>query len=110
MRESELTSGAWSRLGRRQKLGIIRRQWDPSHPERGEATRGSILEPRVRLSRIARERGGGNGLFLRHGLDIAVVVTDPSVRVPKRFDVFPVVKGLARSVDDPWETIEWVSR
>jgi len=52
----------------------------------------------------------GTAFFSATGWSIAVVVADPAVRVPKRFDIFPVVKGLARDANGPWEAVEWVWR
>jgi hypothetical protein len=49
----------------------------------------------------------GTGYFSRLGWSITVVVEDLSVRVPKSFDVFPVVKGrLDRSSGE----VKWLAR
>ncbi len=109
--KGELTFEEWSRLTRKQKLTIMREHWDPSRPERGEATRGSILEAfGAAYPSLLEGAVAGTAYFKGTGWSIAVVVSNPAIRVPKRFDVFPVVKGMARDVDDPWEAVEWVSR
>ncbi len=110
-RERELTYAEWSRLPHRTKRSIIQGQWDPSRPERGEATRGFILEAFESAHPGLLERAvAGTAFFSGTGWSIAVVVADLAVRVPKRFDIFPVVKGMARDAKDPWVEVEWVSR
>lgn len=109
-RDRELSFSEWQRLSHRHKREIMVQRWNPGEPS-GEETRAAILEgfgaanPQLLEKAIA-----ATAFFGRVGWSIAVVVQDRSVRVPRRFDEFPVVKGLLRDLRHTWNKVEWLRR
>jgi hypothetical protein len=109
--DRDLSFAQWRQLTAGQKREIMNKSWDPTRPRKGERTRAAILEGFGRANPQLLDRAvAGTAFFSRAGWSIAVVVADPSVRIPRSFDVFPVVKGLANDRRDPWETVKWLTR
>ena len=80
--------------------------------ELGEDTRLAITEafgaahPRLRDHALAT-----TAYFSNWGWCIAVVVPETFISVPRRFDVFPVVKGIGRgSGAAAFRSVKWVDR
>jgi hypothetical protein len=107
----ELSFQEWRQLSSAQKRRIMNQHWDPTRPKLGERTRGAILEGfGASYPRLLERAVAGTAFFSRVGWSIAVVVEDPSVRVPRSFDVFPVVKGLTKDQRFSWKEVEWQAR
>jgi hypothetical protein len=88
----------WARLSPRLKLEIVERYWDPRRPRLGEATRAAILEAFGAANPHLLEQAlATTAYFFNWGWCIAVAVADASVRVPRSFDVLPVVKGIVEA-------------
>ena len=107
----EYSFDEWVVLPRREKRRIMRLEWDPEHPQRGESTRAAILEGfGVAHGRLRGKAIAGTAYFSRAGWSIGVVVADTRVNVPKLFDVFPVIKGVTSDPEQPWRTAVWLAR
>ncbi len=101
----------WVLLSGREKRRITRQEWDPATPQLGELTRAAILDGfAVEHSYLMGKAIAGTAFFSRAGWCIGVVVADTRVKVPKRFDIFPVVKGVTSDPDDPWRSAKWVAK
>jgi hypothetical protein len=108
--DREFSFRGWLALTRAEKRKVIS-GWDPKRPETGEETRAAILAGFGESHpRLLHDASAGTAYFSVAGWSIVVVVTDRSVRVPRAFDVFPVIKGIAKRADASWRSVAWQSR
>jgi hypothetical protein len=108
--DREFSFEEWLALTRAEKRKVIS-GWNLKRPETGEETRAAILASFGESHpRLLHDASAGTAYFSIAGWSIVVVVTDPSVRVPRSFDVFPVIKGIADRSDGSWRSVAWQSR
>ena len=101
----------WVCLSARERRRIARKEWDPANPSVGEETRKSILEGfSVEHSYLMGKAVAGTAYFSRAGWCIGVVVANPKLKVPKQFDIFPVIKGIATDLANPFRGTKWLAR
>ena len=101
----------WVCLSPRERRQIARKDWDPANPSVGEETRKEILEGfSVEHSYLMGKAVAGTAYFQRAGWCIAVVVANSRVQVPRHFDIFPVIKGIATDLENPFQGVRWLSR
>jgi len=109
-RRREYTFSEWVRLPDATKRTIMKRDWGPDSGGLGRMTRARVLMAFARAHPQLTERSLGTTVeFSNWGWCIAVIVDDPAVRVPRFFDVFPVVKGLVDELrPGSLEGIQWL--
>lgn len=102
----------WAALTPEAKFELILHYWNPQRPGIGEKTRLAITDafaaahPSLIDCALAT-----TAYFSNWGWCIAVVVGDTSVPVPRRFDVFPVVKGIGSgSGPAAFRSARWIGR
>jgi len=108
--DREFSCEEWLALTRAERRKVVS-GWDPKRPEIGEGTRAAILAAFGEAHpRLLHHASAGTAYFSVAGWSIVVVVTDRSVRVPRSFDVFPIIKGIAKTSDASWRSVTWQSR
>jgi hypothetical protein len=101
----------WVCLSTRERRRIAGKEWDPANPSLGEETRKAILEGfSVEHSYLMGKAVAGTAYFRRAGWCIGVVVANPRVKVPRHFDIFSVIKGVATDLDNPFRGVKWLAR
>lgn len=102
----------WVGLTPEAKFEILLHYWDPKRPELGEDTRLAIAEAfGAAYPRLISHALATTAYFSNWGWCIAVVVPETSIPVPRRFDVFPVVKGIGMgSGAAAFRSVKWVDR
>jgi hypothetical protein len=102
----------WAALTPEAKVELMLHYWDPQRPTIGERTRGAITDAFIdAYPSLINQALATTAYFSNWGWCIAVVVTDASVPVPRRFDMFPVVKGVGTgSGAAAFYSARWITR
>jgi hypothetical protein len=102
----------WLALTPEAKFEIMLHYWTPQRPRVGEKTRLAITEAFATAHpHLADHAVFTTAYFSNWGWCIAVVVPRSSVPVPRRFDVFPVVKGVGAGAGPAaFHSARWTDR
>jgi hypothetical protein len=102
----------WAALTPEARVELMLHYWDPQRPTIGERTRLAITDAfAASYPSLVDHALATTAYFSNWGWCIAVVVRDTSVPVPRRFDIFPVVKGVgAGSGPSAFHSARWITR
>ena len=108
--QRDYTFKEWNDLPFDVKCDIWNQYWNPYKPEIGKSTRDAIVtefrERHPALADLALDVGCG--FFGHYVVCLFVIVTDGSIKVPRRFASMIVNKGVLRErIDDQTILVGW---